>query len=77
MSKTEILKELDSLTPEDRQEIRARLDELDDPENEEWASLSQADKELIEERIADFRKNPHTSIPGPEAEARLMARFRK
>ena len=76
MSKAEILAELPKLTAEDRAEIQAKLDELagdgwldaDDP-------LTDEQKALIEERLDDLEKHPETSIPWPEAETRLKARF--
>jgi len=76
MSKAEILAELPKLTAEDRAEIQAKLDELagdgwldaDDP-------LTDEQKALIEERLDDLEKHPEKSIPWPEAETRLKARF--
>ena len=58
------------------EEIQAKLDELagdgwldaDDP-------LTAEQKALIEERLDDLEKHPETSIPWPEAETRLKARF--
>jgi len=76
MSKAEILGELPKLTAVDRAEIQAKLDELagdgwldaDDP-------LTDEQKALIEERLDDLEKHPERSIPWPDAEARLKARF--
>lgn len=76
MSKTEILKELESLTPEDRHEIRDRIDELDDPDDE-WDNLPQAERDMIIARIADMEKNPGRGIPLEEAKKELLARYRK
>jgi hypothetical protein len=60
--------------PEERREIRTRLAELDDAWDD-GGELSESEKKLIEERMADFEKNPNTSIPWTEAEARLKARW--
>jgi hypothetical protein len=68
MSKNEILSELEKLSRQDRDEIRARLTELDD-------ELTPEEEALIEERMADLDKNPQLSIPWSEAEARLKARY--
>jgi putative addiction module component (TIGR02574 family) len=76
MSKTEILCEIPKLTPEERDEIRQKLDELDAGE---WIDsddpLTDEEKALLEARLADMEKHPETSIPWEEAEARLVARF--
>ncbi len=37
--------------------------------------LTAAEKKLIADRMADFEKNPHTSIPWAEAEGRIKARW--
>ena len=77
MSKSEILQDLPKLTPEERQEVRLRLAELD---HEEWldeGALTDAEKALIEERFRDLEANLHTSIPWAEAKARLMAPFKR
>ncbi len=68
MSKAEILDEIPKLTPEEREEIRARLDELDDSLTpEEWA--------LIDQRIAEHKADPASAIPIEEMKAGLRARF--
>ena len=75
MSKTEILEELPKLTPEEREEIRLRLAELD---GKHWLDsddpLSDKEKALLEDRLDDLEKQPEKSIPWAEAEARLKAR---
>jgi hypothetical protein len=76
MSKTEILEELPKLTPEERQEIRLKLAELD---GDDWLDsddpLSAEQKVLLEARLEDLEKHPEKSIPWTEAEARLKARY--
>ena len=77
MSKTEILQELLKLTPEERQEVRLRLAELD---REDWLDegvLTDTEKALIEERFRDMEANPRTSIPWEEAKAPLLAAFKR
>lgn len=78
MSTAEILEKLPNLTPAERQEIRARLNELEGVKDEGWddnGDLTDADKKLLADRMADFEKNPLTSIPWAEAEAQLKARW--
>src|SRR5439155_7823995 len=77
MSKTEILQELPRLTPEERQEVRLRIAELD---LEDWLDegvLTDTEKALIEERFREMEANPQTSIPWEEAKARLLAAFKR
>lgn len=79
MSKTEIIRQLPQLTAQERDEIRARLNELDGITSNDWdddGELTDAEKQLIEERAADAVKNPGTSIPWPKAEETLKARWR-
>jgi putative addiction module component (TIGR02574 family) len=76
MSKTEILDELPKLTPEEREEIRLKLAELD---GNEWLDsddpLSDKEKALLEARLDDLEKHPDKSIPWSEAKAQLKARY--
>jgi putative addiction module component (TIGR02574 family) len=76
MSKAEILEEIPKLTPEEREEIRRKLDEVD---GERWLDsddpLTAEEKALIEARLEDMERHPENSIPWEEAEARLRARF--
>ena len=77
MSKVEILSELSKLTPEERQEVRVRLAELDHDEWLDDGALSNADRALIEERFRDLEAAPGCSIPWATAEARLMSPFNR
>lgn len=76
MSKVEILDELPRLKPEEREEIRLKLAELD---GNDWLDeddpLTESEKALIEQRVADLERNPRASIPWAEARAHLQARF--
>ena len=77
MSKSEILNELPKLTPEDRQEVRLRLAELDRDEWLDDGALTDSEKALVEERFRDLEANPHKSIPWEVAKVRLMAPFKQ
>ena len=78
MTTTAILKQLPKLTPKERAEIQAQLDELaapgwqdaDDP-------LSEADNKLIEERAAAHEKNPKSAISWSKFDAKLKRRLSK
>jgi|GEM_PF-760951 len=80
MSKSEIIQQLSNLSPQERLEIRAKLNELDElgELGDEWdddSELTGDEKVLVEQRLADMETNPDASIPWPEAEARLKSRF--
>jgi hypothetical protein len=76
MSKVEILDQIPNLTPEDRNDIRRKLDELDGNQwNDADDPLTSEEKALLDARLADMEARPETSIPWSEAEARLKARF--
>jgi putative addiction module component (TIGR02574 family) len=78
MSKTEIIDELPKLSPEDRYEIRLKLAELD---GDRWLDdddpLTDAEKNLLEARLADMDLHPEKSIPWDEAKRRIEARIIK
>jgi putative addiction module component (TIGR02574 family) len=74
MSKAEILSELPRLTPEERQEIRLHLARLD---GEMWLDdadpLTEAEKALLDARLAAYEKDPEAGGSWAEVEARLKA----
>ncbi len=69
MSKAEILDEILKLTPEERDEIRQKLDDLDDDSltPEQWA--------LVDARMEAHRRDPASAIPWEEFDARLKRRL--
>jgi putative addiction module component (TIGR02574 family) len=67
MSKAEILEEIPKLTPEERDEIRQKLDEYDE--------LSAEDLALIDARIEEHRQDPSSAISIDELKSRLRAQF--
>jgi putative addiction module component (TIGR02574 family) len=78
MSKTEIIEELAKLTSEERYEIRLKLAELD---GDGWLDdddpLTDEQKALLEDRLADMEQHPEKSIPWEEAKRRIEERFGK
>lgn len=78
MSKAEILAELPKLAPGDRAEIRRKLAELD---GDEWLDaedpLTDAEKALLDARLAAYEKDPDAGSSWEEVEARIRARLRK
>jgi hypothetical protein len=77
VSKVDILNELPRLSPEERQEVRLRLAELD---REDWVDagdLSDAQKALIEERCREMDANPGSSLSWIEARAQLLGAIQR
>lgn len=64
MSTSEILAQLPRLSPEDREAVRARLDDI-----EGSAPLTADEKRLIVERVAAYRMNPGATVSWGVAEA--------
>ncbi|HLG17426.1 MAG TPA: addiction module protein [Blastocatellia bacterium] len=77
MSKTEILSELPKLTPEERQEVRELLADLD---GEDWlddGELTDEEKRLIDARLDECERNPTAFVSWEEAKARMNASLTK
>ncbi len=76
MSKVEILEELPKLTFEERNEIRLKLTELD---GNSWLDdeepLTDAEKALLDARLAAYEKDPDAGSSWAEVEARLRTRL--
>jgi hypothetical protein len=73
MIKAEILEALPKLNAEERREIRAKLNELD---NETWfenGELSEQEKAIIEARLDEFDRNPEADSSWEEAKARILS----
>jgi len=68
MSFNEVIAELPRLTFEERQILIRQVLELDDP------PLSAADEELVEDRLAEHRADPKSSISPEELKTRLRSR---
>jgi putative addiction module component (TIGR02574 family) len=77
MSKAEILAEPPKLTPAERQEVRLKLARLD---GEEWLDagdpLTDAEKALLDARLAAYEKDPDAGSSWDEVEARIRARLK-
>jgi hypothetical protein len=63
MSTTEILAQLPTLTPADREKIRSQLDAIDSA-----APVTAEEKRLIDERVAAYRQNPGATVSWAVAE---------
>ena len=78
MSKAEILSELPKLTKEERYEIRVRLAEMD---SDGWLDaddpLTEADKALLERRLAAYERDPNAGSSWGDVEARIRGQLKK
>jgi len=63
MSTTEILAQLPTLTPADRDKVRSQLDAIDSA-----APLSPEEKRLVDQRVAAYRQNPSAAVSWAVAE---------
>lgn len=80
MSKAEILQELPKLKPEEREEVRAKLNELDDVADEAWIAdqeLTADEKAMLDARLAQYENNPDEGSSWEEVEARLRTQLKK
>ena len=66
MSTTEILAQLPTLTPADREKVRSRLDAIDAA-----APVSPEEKCLIDARVAAYRQNPGSAVAWVVAEGEI------
>ncbi len=76
MSKADILAELPKLTPAERQKVRLQLARLD---GEEWLDsepLTNAEKALLDARLAAYEKDPDAGSSWEEVESRIRARLK-
>jgi putative addiction module component (TIGR02574 family) len=76
MSKVEILEELPKLTTEERREILLKLAELD---GDLWLDadepLTDAEKAILDARLAAYEKDPDAGSSWTEVEARIRSRL--
>ena len=76
MIKADILEALSKLSPEERREIRAKLNQLDDEEWFDNGELSEQEKAIIEARLDEYDRNPEGGSSWEEARARVLAGLR-
>ena len=71
MSIAQVLRELPSFSVSDRQMVIREALGLDEP------GLPADDVELVERRLAAYRRDPSSAVPLDEMKARLLGRFPK
>ena len=77
MSKAEIIEELPKLTPEDRAEIQARLDELAGQGWLDDGELTDEEKRVVDLRLDECERNPSSFVPWEHAKAQIKASLKK
>jgi putative addiction module component (TIGR02574 family) len=76
MSKAEIIAALTTLSPEDRAEVQAKLDELAGNSWQGGGELTEDDKAALESALADYARDPNAGSPWDEVKARIQSRLR-
>ena len=77
MGKAEILAALPRLTPEDRAEVQAKLDELAGDAWQDRGTLSDDDRQILDESLAAYEASPEAGSPWDDVKARAQARLRR
>jgi putative addiction module component (TIGR02574 family) len=76
MSKAEILAALPLLTPEDRAEVQAKLDELTADAWQNDGELTDADKQVLDATLVEYAKSPDAGSSWEDVKARVQAKLR-
>jgi putative addiction module component (TIGR02574 family) len=77
MSKAEIIEELPKLTPEERSEIQARLDDLAGQGWLDGGELTDDEKRLLDSRLDECERHPSSFVPWEQAKAQIKASLKK
>lgn len=75
MSKAEIIAELARLSPEDRADVQAKLDELAGDAWHHRGELTDADMQALEGTLAAYQKSPDAGSSWAEVKARVQAKL--
>jgi len=75
MSKAEIIAQLPKLSPEDRAEVQAKLDELAGDAWQDRGELSEADKQSLNTTLAAYEKTTDAGSSWDQAKARIQAKL--
>jgi hypothetical protein len=70
MSLTEILAEIPKLSFAERQELIRRALAVEDEE------LTPEENAILDERLADFRRNPESGVPAEELKPSVLSRIK-
>jgi hypothetical protein len=75
MSKAEIIAELARLSPEDRADVQAKLDELAGDAWYDRGELSDADVQTLEGTLAAYQNSPDAASSWEQVKARVQAKL--
>jgi putative addiction module component (TIGR02574 family) len=75
MSKTEIIEQLSQLSPAELAEVQAKLDELAGTAWQDGGELSDADKEALDQTLAEYEKSPDAGSPWEQVKARVRSKL--
>jgi putative addiction module component (TIGR02574 family) len=75
MSKAEIIAELPNLSPEERAEVQAKLDELAAGAWQDGGQLSESDKRTLDATLADYENSPDAGSSWEQVKARVQAKL--
>ena len=73
MSKSEILAELPKLRAEDRSEVFERLCQLQEEDLLQGVGPTEAEKRLLDEALAEYRRDGDAGTPWREALRQMLA----
>lgn len=76
MSKAEILAELPRLSSADLAEIQAKIDDLAGNAWQDGDELSLADKQTLDDTLADYERLPNLGRSWPDVKAAIQAKLR-
>ena len=76
MEKTEIIAQLPHLSPEDRAEVQAKLDELAGNAWQDRGELSEADKQALDAALAEYEKSPDAGSTWDQVKSRVQSKLR-
>lgn len=76
MGKAEVIAALVDMSPEDRAEVQAKLDELAADEWQDHGELSEADKHALDAAIEDYERNPDAGSSWDEVKDRIQSKLR-
>jgi hypothetical protein len=76
MGKVEIIAQLPQLSPDERAEVQAKLDELAGNQWQDRGELSNADKQSLDTSIAHYERSPDAGSSWNDVKARIQSKLR-
>ncbi|HEX4123721.1 MAG TPA: hypothetical protein VHY37_03280 [Tepidisphaeraceae bacterium] len=76
MSKDEIIAELARLSAAERAEVQKKLDEISGAAWESDAELTEADKHLLDQSLAEYQGSQNPGTPWSEVKERILNKLK-